>query len=197
MKALTVQYNNKKREIKKRLKEFRDLKETPDEDIFAELCFCLLTPQSKAVYCDEAIRKLKKTGLLYKGKRHEIREKLGRVRFPNNKTDFLLKARKVFLKRGRLDVKVRISPDDIPGTRDWLVRNVKGLGYKEASHFLRNIGYGKGIAILDVHILRNLKKHKIIKSIPPSISKKKYLAIETCMKQFSKKIDISRRKKCL
>ncbi|GAJ17855.1 unnamed protein product, partial [marine sediment metagenome] len=25
--------------------------------------------------------------------------------------------------------------------REWVVKNFKGLGYKEASHFLRNIGY--------------------------------------------------------
>jgi len=38
---------------------------------------------------------------------------------------------------------------------EWLVKNLTGLGYKEAGHFLRNIGSGK-IAILDRHILRNL-----------------------------------------
>ncbi len=39
--------------------------------------------------------------------------------------------------------------------RDWLAqeKQIKGLGYKEASHFLRNIGL-KGHAILDKHVLR-------------------------------------------
>ncbi|MBU1630565.1 MAG: DNA lyase, partial [Candidatus Omnitrophica bacterium] len=62
---------------------------------------------------------------------------------------------------------------------------VKGIGYKEASHFLRNIGLGENIAILDRHILRNLKELGVIKEILSSISKKKYLEIEGKMKEFS------------
>lgn len=37
--------------------------------------------------------------------------------------------------------------------RTWLVKNVKGLGYKTASHFLRNLG-ADGFAIIDSHILK-------------------------------------------
>ena len=66
-----------------------------------------------------------------------------------------------------------------------------GIGYKEASHFLRNIGYGEDIAILDRHILKNLKLLNVISDIPASLSKKQYLLIEKKMKQFSKKINIS------
>ncbi len=39
--------------------------------------------------------------------------------------------------------------------RTWLVSNVKGLGMKEASHFLRNTGR-LGVAVIDRHILRIL-----------------------------------------
>jgi len=74
--------------------------------------------------------------------------------------------------------------------RVWLVKNIKGFGYKEASHFLRNIGLGENIAILDRHILKNLKRFKVIKEVPISISPRKYLEIENKMKLFSKKIKI-------
>ena len=40
--------------------------------------------------------------------------------------------------------------------RDWFVRNVKGLGYKTASHFLRNLG-ADDLAIIDTHILKYMK----------------------------------------
>src|SRR6267143_178578 len=74
--------------------------------------------------------------------------------------------------------------------REWFVENVKGLGYKEASHFLRNIGHGEEFAILDRHILRNIKKLGLVEEIPTSLTKKKYLDIEERLRHFSKEIDI-------
>jgi N-glycosylase/DNA lyase len=74
-------------------------------------------------------------------------------------------------------------------TREWLIKNVKGIGYKESSHFLRNIGY-KNLAILDRHILRNLEKFKVINKIPKTLNKKQYLSIEDKFYNFSKKIKI-------
>jgi N-glycosylase/DNA lyase len=75
--------------------------------------------------------------------------------------------------------------------REWLVSNIKGYGYKEASHFLRNIGLGRDIAILDRHILKNLKKFSVINKIPDSVGPRKiYLEIEEKMRRFSRDIGI-------
>ena len=75
--------------------------------------------------------------------------------------------------------------------REWLVENIKGYGYKEASHFLRNVGLGSDIAILDRHILKNLKRYGVIDKIPPSLGNRKiYMDIEEKMKHFSKKIKV-------
>ena len=71
---------------------------------------------------------------------------------------------------------------DIMKTRDWFLKNVKGLGLKESSHFLRNIGFGDKIVILDRHILRSLFNYKVIDEIPKTLTKKIYLEIETKMK---------------
>jgi len=72
-------------------------------------------------------------------------------------------------------------------SREWLVKHIKGLGYKEASHFLRNIGVGEKFAILDRHIMRNLIKFKVIEKLPKSMSPKIYIEIEQKMKQFANK----------
>ena len=176
MKKLIKEYKNKKPLIKARLKEFKNIRS--DQDIFVELCFCLLTPQSKAVNCDKAIKELKRTGLLFKGSANSISPKLkGLARFHNKKAEFLIAARKSFKGNKKHD-------------RDWLVKNIKGLGYKEASHFLRNIGRGSDLAILDVHILKNLKRLGVVKEIPKSITKKNYIEIENEMRKFSKKVKI-------
>ena len=74
--------------------------------------------------------------------------------------------------------------------REYLVKEVKGLGLKEASHLLRNIGH-RNLAILDRHILKNLKKYGAIRSLPKSLTPKKYFSIEKRFKAFSKDIGIS------
>ncbi|MDP2974084.1 MAG: DNA lyase, partial [Candidatus Diapherotrites archaeon] len=74
--------------------------------------------------------------------------------------------------------------------RNRLAENVKGLGMKESSHFLRNIGLGEGLAILDRHIVRNLLRYGAIKEMPKNLGKKNYLLIEEKMRQFSKRIGI-------
>ncbi len=68
--------------------------------------------------------------------------------------------------------------------------NVNGLGYKEASHFLRNVGLGEEFAILDRHILRNLKDFGVLPEIPISLTKKRYLEIEEKVRRFSREIGI-------
>ena len=72
----------------------------------------------------------------------------------------------------------------------WLVKKIKGIGYKEASHFLRNIGFSDEVAILDRHILKNIKKLGVIKEIPKTITPKKYLEIEKKIEKYCKKIEI-------
>ena len=100
-------------------------------------------------------------------------------------------ARRLFKKGRGLDIKSKIDAKDIIATRDWFVENIKGLGYKESSHFLRNIGLGSDIAILDRHILKNLKKYGVIEKVPDSVgSRKVYMDIEDKMRFFSKSIGI-------
>ena len=74
--------------------------------------------------------------------------------------------------------------------REWLVANIKGMGYKEASHFLRNIGLGENLAILDRHILKNLVLLGVINEAPASLSKRIYLEIEGKMAAFSQETKI-------
>ncbi|MCK4265146.1 hypothetical protein KAW80_02185 [Candidatus Babeliales bacterium] len=63
------------------------------------------------------------------------------------------------------------------------MKNIKGIGYKEASHFLRNVGYND-VAIIDRHVLRFLKREKLIQEIPKTTTPKKYLAFEKILSGF-------------
>jgi N-glycosylase/DNA lyase len=185
-------HRSKSQEIYSRLKEFKKMwLEKNDEEIFAELAFCILTPQSHAKACWNAIGRLKENGILFKEDAQEIGKGLCGVRFHNKKSDYIVRARKFFMNNGTVCVKSALSQfRDICKCREWLVKNINGFGYKEASHFLRNIGFGEKIAILDRHILKNLKQLGIIEEIPQSMSRAKYLQIEKNMVKFAKQIDI-------
>ena len=191
METLLEAYREKKAAIRKRLAEFREVLKGSDKDIFRELCFCLFTPQASAVSCDRAVRELARSGLLDKGGKAQISKVLrGKVRFQNNKACYCVDARRLFAGKKGLSIKNLVDGGRPLETREWLVKNVKGLGYKEASHFLRNIGLGRGLAILDVHILKNLKRYGVIDEIPKSLAKKRYLGIEKRLVDFSDKIGI-------
>src|SRR3989338_118734 len=124
---LISEYKKRRSEIKKRLEEFAPLHKGKDEDIFSELCFCILTPQAKATSCDGAIRKLKKENLLFKGCERAVRKHLkGVVRFHNKKAKYLIEARNRFKTNKGLDVKSKIDMSDPFNAREWLGANIKG-----------------------------------------------------------------------
>ena len=191
-KDLISAYKKIKPEIKKRLAEFSAIHRSSDEKIFSEMCYCILTANANALKCNEAVKELERKGFILKGESRHIRPVIkGKARFHNKKAEYIVQARKLFERGGVIDIKSRLDGRDILNVREWLVENIKGFGYKEASHFLRNIGLGKDIAILDRHILKNLQKYGVIKKIPPSLgSRRVYLEIEKKMKGFSGKTGI-------
>jgi N-glycosylase/DNA lyase len=129
-------------------------------------------------------------GLLFSGTCKEIQPHLTGVRFAPTKSKRIVAAREFFTEKGKISLKQYISASDQVKLRKWLADTIKGLGYKEASHFLRNIGFGDQLAILDRHILKNLKKFGVIDEVPTTLSKKKYLELEQQMKRFSKEVNI-------
>ncbi|MEW6052881.1 MAG: N-glycosylase/DNA lyase [Nitrospirota bacterium] len=177
----------KKREIDSRLREFRLCgRRCTDEELFGELVFCLLTPQSRAKCCWNAVLSIKEQNLLTDGTVDQIRDRLHRVRFHNKKAGYVVEARSLCMKDGRFSIRRIIqSHADCRALREWLAENIRGLGYKEASHFLRNIGLGENIAILDRHILKNLLLLGVIKEIPGSLSRGAYLLTEQRMAEFA------------
>ena len=186
MQELISSYNKRKQIIKERLKHFKEVGKQSEKVLFSELAFCLCTPQSKAKKCDEAISILKENKLLFKGDNKEIANILkSRVRFHNNKAKYIVEA------RNKLYGKIKkVLEKENKEAREFLIKEVNGMSLKEAGHFLRNTGNYEEITILDRHILKNLKKHKVIKELPKTLTKNKYLGIEKEMLKFCKKINI-------
>jgi N-glycosylase/DNA lyase len=182
-------HRKKQGEIKKRLIEFSAVGRNREKRLFAELCFCLCTPQTKAHAAWYAIGPLMDCGRLYSAGTGELEKALREagVRFHRTKARNIAEARSLHM-RG---LAAKTSPcKDAVGLRNLFAEEVRGLGMKEASHFLRNIGLGCDLAILDRHILRNLVRLKVIPEIPKTLTKKKYLEVEDKMRMFSKRVGI-------
>ena len=114
------------------------------------------------------------------------------VRFCETKVKYIVDARNFFTENGKLNIKQKIlSFKDPLKAREWLVENINGFGMKEPSHFLRNIGYSFDLAILDVHVIKNLYEYGFINAIPKTLTKKLYLEIEQRMRSFARRLGMS------
>jgi len=182
--ALTAEHATRKALIRERLDEFARV---PPADHFYELVYCLLTPQSSAVHAANAVRAMQDADVFGTGTDPAaiISRKKAYIRFHNTKARRILEARENFPL-----IAAQIASGASGRTlRDWLVANVQGLGWKEASHFLRNIGF-RNLAILDRHILRNLQVHGVIRSTAETLTAKRYLAIERAFERFATAVEI-------
>jgi N-glycosylase/DNA lyase len=163
--------------IQSRLIEFKSFDRNDTNKLFAEMSFCVLTPQSRARAADAAVNELATSGLLFSGSYDRVAQVLKKwgVRFYEVKASHIIQNRYLLRDDGEyLKNMLRTSPFEC---RELLVENVWGFGYKEASHFLRNIGF-TGLAILDRHILRNMLYMGVIEEIPKSLTRKRYLDLE-------------------
>lgn len=179
--------------IESRLSDFRSVGRGSDERIFEELCFALLAIQSSARSSDAAVAALKDEGLLWAGDARRIARCLQhRTRFHNHKAAYLVRARERFFSSEAPSLRATLDRfADSREARGWLVDEVDGLGLKEASHFLRNIGRGEDLAILDRHILRNLLRHRVIGRLPKSLTPRRYLEIEVRLQRFAERVGVS------
>lgn len=166
-----------KQVVDQRLKEFSSITRNYD-DLFRELAFCILTAGTSAELGIKTINHLGDT--LHKGTQEKIRKKLKEVyRFHTIRAGYLFNARKTFKE---LDI-------NHPEIREQLVKNIKGIGMKEASHFLRNVGF-KDYAIVDFHIVDILVEHGLVEK-PKTLMPKKYLEIENTLRELASRLNMS------
>lgn len=188
-KLIEIVENLKKNKIKDvintRIEEFEKVGSQSSDELFNELCFCILTANFNA---ERSIRIQKKIGDGFQTlPEPELAKRLSELghRYPNVRAKYIVEAR-----RYKDSLKGIIENFDVESElRKWIVKNVKGLGYKEASHFLRNIGY-KHLAIIDFHIIDLLAKHKLIEK-PKTLTKKRYIEIEGLLRKIAGKLDLN------
>lgn len=178
-----------KDKVDKRLQDFKAFKNYTDKEWFSELCFCLLTANSKAQTAINIQQELGYQGF-YNYDSEEIIDSIKRNkhRFHNNKTRYILESRKNHKMKSIIEKLVEESGEK--DARRWLAKNIKGLGFKEASHFMRNVGY-ENLAILDRHIINLMLESGHLEQRPKTLDEKTYLHIEERLKQITKDLDMN------
>jgi N-glycosylase/DNA lyase len=167
-----------------RLQEFQHMRHQDNDAWFSELCFCLLTANAQAAKAIAIQQEIGNIGFLTLSQEQLtcVIRKHGH-RFHHKKAEYIVQARAYAMVKDLLAHKSSMQ------AREFLVTNIKGLGYKEASHFLRNVGY-HDVAIIDRHILKFLYIHGFIAEIPPTITKKYYLELEELLATFGIPLDL-------
>ncbi len=167
-----------RREVDQKIQEFQSYVRKEGEEIFFELCYCFLTANTSA---ELGIRMQKELGLkpFIEDSREILTAKLkgAHYRFYNTRGRFITENRWVIH-----ELPVLLNHPDPWVSREFLVENVRGIGYKEASHFLRNTGVFD-FAILDKHIIRMLDRNFALSGKP--LSRKLYLKYERKFKKIS------------
>jgi len=165
--------------------QFQQMGQQPCDTLFKEMCFCILTANFNGErtikiqdaigngFCtleqDELVQELRTQG----------------YRFPNVRSRFICEAR-----RHQDSLKEIISTCESEyDLREWLAKNVKGLGYKESSHFLRNIGFTNS-AIIDFHIVDLLERYGLVER-PKTMTRRKYLEIEEVLREIGRQANLN------
>lgn len=177
-------YIERRADILQRLKDFKNV---PESQYFYELCYCICTPQSKARNAFKVQKILEERNFLKTpfDPTEILRTNEHYIRFHNNKATSLLKAREQWPQIENI-LKSDMTNEE---KHLWLFKNIRGFGMKEASHFLRNIGY-ENMGILDRHILKHLVRCGVFEEVPAIGSVKQYREVESAFKNFAEVVEI-------
>jgi N-glycosylase/DNA lyase len=138
----------------------------------------------------EAIRPFLMDG--QRGEMTKALKKAGAHRFPVERPGYIVVARNFLRDHCGLKLREQLQSFSNPiERRDWLAqeKGIKGLGYKEASHFLRNIGL-RGHAILDKHVVRCLADLKIVENSRPPTTRGRYLDVEERLRRLAIELQV-------
>ncbi|MCR4368552.1 MAG: N-glycosylase/DNA lyase [archaeon] len=175
--------------VEQRYLEFQSFKGRAEEDWFCELCFCLLTANTSSEMGSRVQSALGFEGFYNLPPKKLVAElKKAGSRFYNRRAQFIVDARRHF------GLKEKISEfENDREAREYLAKNVKGLGFKESSHFLRNTG-SDNVAILDKHVVNLISEFGLLVERPKSVNARNYCAIESRLDLFAKKTGLSHSK---
>ncbi len=187
-------HKTRRKEIRARINEFREVwRNGSDARLWEELVYCIFTAGASARMGFKAVDAVRP--LLIDGDAREMTAALvaaGAHRFPVARPGYIVVTRSYLQEHCDMALRRKLeSFADPVARRDWLAqeKQVKGLGYKEASHYLRNIGLS-GYAILDKHVMNCLLELRVVDTAKPPATRRRYLEVEEKLRLFANDIGI-------
>lgn len=199
-------------ELKQEYLKWKKWYEMTEQELIVELCFCLLSSQvpyeqvrsvishldhqeyltSKWILTTPDVKKRMAQELskpIYDPQRKN--GKFRKYRFPNKGADYIVDAIKTFYEHDLgIIYYLKNFSSDIHARR-FLVKNIRGLGPKEASHFLRNVRYSETLAIIDVHVVSFMHLCELIPNQVKSIDMNQYLKLEVILQDFARQLNMN------
>jgi len=180
-----LKQSNIKNLVDKRIREFSEIKQGSIDKIFKELCFCVMTANCGAEKCIEVHEGIGDGFLKLSATQLSVKFKELGYRYPNLRAKYIAENLN-YIEMLENKLKNDINEKEL---RDWIAKTMKGIGYKEASHFLRNIGY-KNYAIVDFHIIDLLEKYNLYQR-PKTLTKKKYIEVENLLIKIASNVSLN------
>lgn len=173
-----------------------------EDDLWRELCCCILSSQVNYELADAAADVIDRAGVFCSNARswesvaqdiHSILSGTFRVagrtrgyRFPNTKSYQIARTWAVIREEAQSIGNLIAKFDDVVALREWLVRHAPGLGPKQSSMFLRNAGVTMDLAVLDRHVLRYME---VIELVPEGdrqpMNLRDYQATEVVLRSYA------------
>ena len=187
-------HKTRRKEIRARLDQFQEVwRQGSDEKLWEELVFCIFTAGASARMGFRAVEAIRP--LLMDGEREDMTLALraaGAHRFPVERPGYIVVTRNYLREHCNMALREKLQSFADPlERRDWLAgeKRIKGVGYKESSHFLRNIGL-RGHAILDKHVMSCLTDLEVVANPKPPATRAQYLETEERLRSFARAIGI-------
>ncbi len=192
---LQDEYRRLRPQIERAIGSFEGkLYQSEDAELFDELIYVLLAAGSSA---SSALRGANAIKGIYAETPIPPCEQIARklhsnhCRFHTVRAGYIHSALTFFRARGLKSSLLKELAGGKEYLRDYLVRNIRGMGYKAGSHFLRNVGLF-GLAILDRHIVHALIELGLIDSNSrPPTSRADYLRLESLFQATARELNFT------
>jgi N-glycosylase/DNA lyase len=187
--------------------------EMTEEELWQTLCLCILSSNVHYESAQSALSHLVDNGYLginwimeTPNSENLIAEELSkplylpvrldgsgrRYRFPNVRARNIVQAARVLFSEKLLISKLLAIHDSERTVRDILVAKIPGIGLKEASHFLRDIGYSNNLAIVDSHVISFLAEiNAISRAEVKMMNRSTYFELENILQKLCKEHNVS------
>lgn len=154
---------------------FLDWQSRTEEELLHEACVCIFSSQMVFEVAEAAAGRIKDRGLLRATRADDYEQRLAmalseplpvehggkmrqvRPRFRNRLASLLATTMGTMREQGQSLSSTLFSAGSAREARELLVKRVWGFGPKQASLFLRRVGYCAELAVLDTHILDYLR----------------------------------------